>query len=82
MTPVNFFLLAEARFLHAIFDNYPLHNIQFRLSPVYTLYMTLRHRLSPYGKTNVPLVQKQENILSLLYRIEDMISKKIEVIIP
>ena len=41
--------------------------------------MTLRHRLSPYGKPNFPLVQKQENILSLLYRIEDMISKKIEV---
>jgi hypothetical protein len=73
------FILAEARFLHAIFENYPLNNIQFRLSPVYTLYMTLRHRLSPYGKPNFPLVQKQENILSLLYRIEDMISKKIEV---
>jgi hypothetical protein len=73
------FILAEMRFLHAIFENYPLNNIQFRLSPVYALYMTLRHRLSPYGKPNFPLVQKQENILSLLYRIEDMISKKIEV---
>ena len=72
-------LLAESRFLHIVFENYPLNNIQFRLSPVYTLYMTLRHRLSPYGKPNFPLVQKQENILSLLYRIEDMISKKIEV---
>jgi hypothetical protein len=41
--------------------------------------MALRHRLSPYGKPNFPLVQKQENIISLLYRIEDMISKKIEV---
>ncbi|CAF3795794.1 unnamed protein product [Rotaria magnacalcarata] len=68
----------ENRFLHAIFDNYPLTNIQFRLSPVYTLYMTLRHRLSPYGKPNFPLVQKQENIISLLYRIEDMINTKIE----
>ena len=61
------------------FDNYPLNNVQFRLSPVYALYMSLRHRLSPYGKPNFPLAQKQENILSLLYRIEDMISKKIEV---
>ncbi|CAF3992933.1 unnamed protein product [Rotaria sp. Silwood2] len=34
--------------------------------------MTLRHRLSPYGKPNFPLVQKQENVISLLYRIEDM----------
>ncbi|CAF2382178.1 unnamed protein product [Rotaria sp. Silwood2] len=68
----------ETRFLHAVFENYPLTNIQFRLSPVYTLYMTLRHRLSPYGKPNFPLVQKQENIISLLYRIEDMINKKIE----
>ncbi len=74
-----FFILAETRFLHAVFENYPLNNINFRLSPVYTLYMTLRHRLSPYGKPNFPLVQKQENILSLLYRIEDLISKKIEV---
>ncbi|CAF5213802.1 unnamed protein product, partial [Rotaria magnacalcarata] len=40
--------------------------------------MTLRHRLSPYGKPNFPLVQKQENIISLLYRIEDMINTKIE----
>ncbi|UJR35275.1 hypothetical protein I4U23_028039 [Adineta vaga] len=68
----------ENRFLHAVFENYPLNNIQFRLSPVYAIYMTLRHRLSPYGKPNFPLVQKQENIISLLYRIEDMISKKIE----
>ena len=73
------FDLAETRFLHVVFDNYPLNNIQFRLSPVYTLYMTLRYRLSPYGKPNFPLVQKQENIISLLYRIEDMINKKIEV---
>jgi hypothetical protein len=73
------FFLAETRFLHAVFDNYPLNNIQFRLSPVYTLYMALRHRLSPYGKPNIPLAQKQESIISLLYRIEDMISKKIEV---
>ncbi|CAF0761282.1 unnamed protein product [Adineta steineri] len=68
----------ENRFIHAIFENYPLNNIQFRLSPVYTLYMALRHRLSPYGKPNFPLVQKQETIIQLLYRIEDMISKKIE----
>ena len=77
--PADISILAESRFLHAVFDNYPLNNIQFRLSPVYTLYMTLRHRLSPYGKPNFPLVQKQENVLTLLYRIEDMISKKIEV---
>ncbi|CAF0787688.1 unnamed protein product [Adineta ricciae] len=68
----------ESRFLHTVFENYPLSNIQFRLSPVYAIYMALRHRLSPYGKPNLPLVQKQENIISLLYRIEDMISKKIE----
>ena len=72
-------ILAEMRFLHAVFDNYPLANVQFRLSPVYTLYMTLRHRLSPYGKPNLSPIQKQENIVSLLYRIEDLISKKIEV---
>ncbi len=41
--------------------------------------MIIRHRLSPYGKSNVSFVQKQENVISLLYRIEDMINKKIEV---
>ncbi|CAF4760188.1 unnamed protein product, partial [Rotaria sp. Silwood2] len=63
----------ETRFPHAVFENYPLNNIQFRLSPVYTFYVTLRHRLLPYGRPNFPLVQKQENVISLLYRIEDMI---------
>ncbi|CAF3620661.1 unnamed protein product [Rotaria sordida] len=69
---------SEIRFLHAIFNNYPLNNIHFRLSPVYTLYMALRHRLSPYGKSNVPFVKKLESVISLLYHIENMINKKIE----
>ncbi|CAM2699473.1 unnamed protein product [Rotaria socialis] len=68
----------ETRFLHAVFDNYPLENIHFRLSPIYTLYMTLRHRLSPYGKINVTFLQKQENVISLLHHIEHMINKKLE----
>jgi hypothetical protein len=41
--------------------------------------MTIRHRLSPYGKSNLSFVQKQDDVLSLLNRIEDMINKKIEV---
>ncbi|CAF4049855.1 unnamed protein product, partial [Rotaria sp. Silwood2] len=72
------FILVEIRFLHAVFNNYPLNSIHFRLSPVYTLYMTLRHRLSPYGKSNVTFIQKLEGVISLLHRIEDMINKKIE----
>ncbi|CAM4757051.1 unnamed protein product, partial [Rotaria magnacalcarata] len=68
----------ETRFLHAVFDNYPLENIHFRLSPIYTLYMTLRHRLSPYGKINVSFLQKQENVISLLHHVEHMINRKIE----
>jgi len=41
--------------------------------------MTLRYRLSPYGKSNTSFVQKQEDVLGLLYRIDDMINQKIEV---
>ncbi|CAF0829403.1 unnamed protein product [Rotaria sp. Silwood1] len=68
----------EIRFLHAVFNNYPLNNIHFRLSPVYTLYMALRHRLSPYGKSSVSFMQRLEGVVSLLHCIEDMINKKIE----
>ncbi|CAF0791452.1 unnamed protein product [Didymodactylos carnosus] len=69
----------ETRFLHSIFENRNLLNIGFRLSPVYCLYMSLRHRLSPYGsKTNIPVNHKQDSIVSLLYKIENMISRKIE----
>ncbi len=41
--------------------------------------MTLRHRLSPIGTVNLSSIQKQKHVTSLLYRIEDIISKKIEV---
>ncbi|CAF0924092.1 unnamed protein product, partial [Didymodactylos carnosus] len=69
----------ETRFLQSVFENHNLSNIGFRLSPVYCLYMSLRHRLSPYGsKTNIPINHKQDSIVSLLYKIEDMISKKTE----
>ncbi len=71
--------LGENRFLQAVFDNYPLTNIHFRLIPVYTLYMTIRHRLSPFGKANLSAIQKQEDVLSLLYLIENIINQKIEV---
>ena len=43
--------------------------------------MALRHRLSPYRTVNLSSTQKQKNLTSLLYRIEDMISKKIEVLL-
>lgn len=74
-----FIFLAETRFLHIIFDNYPLDNIQFRLLPVYLLYMTIRYRLSPYGKLNLSLIEKQEDVISFLHAIEEMINKKIQV---
>jgi hypothetical protein len=41
--------------------------------------MTIRHRLSSYRKSNLSPVEKQEDVISFLYRIEDMINKKIEV---
>jgi afadin len=68
----------ETRFLEIIFENYSLKNIHFRLIPVYTLYMLLRHRLSPFGKANQSAIQKQEDVLALLYRIENLIDRKIE----
>ncbi|CAF1359330.1 unnamed protein product, partial [Adineta ricciae] len=68
----------EVRFLHAVFADYPLANIHFRLFPAYTMYMALRYRLSPYGNANIPFIQKQKDVRSLLYRIEDMFNKKIE----
>lgn len=74
-----YFILAETRFLHAIFDNHPLSNIHFCLSPAYTFYMALRYRLSNYRQPIVMFSQKEEDVCSLLYRIEDMINKKIEV---
>jgi hypothetical protein len=71
--------LAEIRFLHAIFDNYSLNNVHFRLLPAYAFYMTIRHRLSTYRKSNLSSTEKQEDVISFLYRIEDMLNKKIEV---
>ncbi|UJR10573.1 hypothetical protein I4U23_014773 [Adineta vaga] len=68
----------EIRFLRAVFADYPLTDIHFRLFPAYTLYMTLRYRLSPYGNTNISFIQKQKDVRSFLYRIEDMFNKKIE----
>ncbi|CAF1249551.1 unnamed protein product [Adineta steineri] len=69
---------SENQFLHTVFDNYPLNTIHFRLLPTYTLYMTLRYNLSSYQKSNVSFLQKQEDVCPLLYRIDDMIKKKIE----
>ena len=68
----------ETRFLEITFDNYSLKNIHFRLIPNYAFYMLLRHRLSPFGKANQSAIQKQEDALALLYRIENLIDKKIE----
>ncbi|CAF3013049.1 unnamed protein product, partial [Rotaria sp. Silwood2] len=72
----------ETLFVDGVFENNPLNNIQFRLSSVYRVYITLRYRLSPYGKENFSLVKKQENVISLLYRIEDIIIEEPELNLP
>lgn len=71
--------LDEIPFLQAVFDNYPLTKLLFRLSPVYMLYMALRYRLSSWVKPMLTIEQKQENIVFFLTRIEDAIEKKFQV---
>ena len=41
--------------------------------------MILRYRLSPYGKSKVSFIEKQKDARAFLYRVEDMINRKIEV---
>lgn len=68
--------LVEIRFLQTVFNHDPFVNQHFRLIPVYTLYMALRFRLSSLN----PINQTFDDVIRLVYRIENLLHQTIDVI--
>lgn len=74
----RFIFVAEEQFLtNVVRDVDP--NIQFKLSPVYIIYMTGRYRISPHYRTGLNPNERAVQLAEFLQRVCDMLHVTIQV---